>query len=83
MRQQVAADALFAQSSINVPSPGWLWKRNGCEFTTYLSVYIVESLTRTDVSFIRFNAGFGNLTVLWLKLIVNILTSFIKSYIYL
>lgn len=57
-RQQVVADAMFAQSSINVPSSGWLWKRNGCEFTTYLSVYIVESLTRNNVSFIRFNVGF-------------------------
>lgn len=33
---------------------GWLWKRNGCEFTTYLSVCIVESLTRVGAPFIRF-----------------------------
>lgn len=57
-RQQVAADALFAQSSINVPDPGCLWKRNGCEFTTYLSVCIVGSLTRVGVPFIRFRTAF-------------------------
>lgn len=30
---------------------GWLWRKSGCEFTTYLSVYIVEPVTRTFVRF--------------------------------